>query len=571
MAHCLEGLSRLEYRGYDSAGIVGFDVNLGFHCVKAVGKLRNLKEKAGHLKMDAAVAHTRWATHGKPNEANAHPHFDQHGKVAVVHNGIIENHGALRSSLVERFQVQFSSQTDTEVIAQLIGASSEKDLLSKVVEATSQMEGAWACALTHRDFPGTLIGFTRSCPLIVAINRATGQTFIASDINALQGDQLEIAYLLDGEIAVLKPGSLAIYDAKGQLLDKPLIATSGGSANISKGNFAHFMLKEIFEQPETVYAALQSPVDIRFAFNKIAILACGTSYHAGCLAARMLESEARIPTAAYIGSEFRYQSPLIDDKTLVLAISQSGETADTVAAVREAKARGAKVVALCNAERSMLTREADQTLLLRAGPEISVCSTKAFTSQLAVLTKLTLHLAKKEDAMLADLPALVSTVLYRAHLIEEVAKKFAACEHFFYIGRQTMYFAAMEGALKLKEIAYVDANAYAAGEMKHGPISLLSDSLPVVVFGCHEPTRDKLASNVQECKARGAPIIAFGFEDDHHLQELADHFIPLPRTSDLLAPIPISVAGQLLAYYIARERGTEIDQPRNLAKSVTVE
>lgn len=594
---CLSGLKKLEYRGYDSAGIAGFHQG-ELHCIKAAGKLHNLEERIKNSPLDfsLAIAHTRWATHGKPSEHNAHPHFDEKGHVAVVHNGIIENHASLRHEMMQE-GVVFASETDSEVIAQLLARQSFDDVAGAVSYVLGRLEGSMAVAMVHKSLPETIIAFARECPLIVAIDRKSGQAMVASDLNALSTNDLEITYLGEDEMAILSKGEVRFFDKRGGELQKKMQRLGHDVQLATKEGFDHFMLKEIFEQPDTIRAAFANrlnedqaiiefeglkltPADF-LAIKRTVILGCGTSYHAGCIAARMLEEYARIPSQPAIASEFRYQNPIISPDTLVIAISQSGETADTVAAVREAKAKGAKILAICNIRGSLLTREADSTIYLRAGPEISVCSTKAFTSQLTVLSLFTLYMARlrhvsRDQAKryiqdLYNLPYQVHKVLDNAMEIKALADKYASYDHFFYLGRQSMFYTALEGALKLKELSYVEASGYPAGEMKHGPIALLDEKLPVIAFACHQQTHDKLLSNLQECKARSAPLIVFAFEGDKAIQALADDCFFIPRTSDALAPIPVSVASQLFAYYIALARGTDIDQPRNLAKSVTVE
>lgn len=594
---CIQGLKKLEYRGYDSAGIAGFHEG-ELHFVKAAGKLHNLEEKfrLSTLDFTMAIAHTRWATHGKPSEHNAHPHFDQKKQVGVVHNGIIENHASLRHEMMNQ-GVVFASETDTEVIAQLLALQPGDNIIGAVTHVLGRLQGSMAVALVHKDYPDTLVAFSRECPLIVALDPHTGQAMISSDLNALSQSGLDIAYLGEDEIALLTKGEVRFFDKQGLPLQKKMQRLGQDIPLVTKEGFDHFMLKEIYEQPDTIRAAFTgrlneetataqfeglklTPADF-LAIKRVVILGCGTSYHAGCIAARLLEEYARIPSQPAIASEFRYQNPIISSDTLVIAISQSGETADTVAAVREAKAKGAKILAICNIRGSLLTREADSTIYLRAGPEISVCSTKAFTSQLAVLSLFSLYMARlrhvsREDARrfiqeLYELPFQVVRVLEKAPLLKDLAEKYASFNHFFYLGRQAMFYTALEGALKLKELSYLEASGYPAGEMKHGPIALLDKDLPVMAFACNHQTHDKLLSNLQECKARSSPIIAFAFEGDKETKEIADDIFYIPRTSDALAAIPVSVASQLFAYYLALAKGTDIDQPRNLAKSVTVE
>lgn len=591
----LAGLKKLEYRGYDSAGIAGIKNGKIQHC-KEVGKIAALEKEVEkqNLSLDLAIAQTRWATHGQPSKINAHPHFDNHHTLALVHNGIIENHEALRKSLIEK-GVSFVSQTDTEVIAHLIASLYEGDILKAVQKAIPLLKGAYAIALVHRDFPGQIIAVAHEAPLVIGLGN--DETFLSSDSTAFSEHTRDVIYLGNGEIAVIKASQYHVYDQHHSPIIKQTERLSDYAENISKGNYEHYTLKEIFEQPQTIRSALLSRFDddygtatfeeINFDVNellsaeRILILACGTSWHAGCLAAYMLEDMARIPAQAEISSEFRYKNPVITPNTLVIAISQSGETADTIAAIRELKAKGSKILGICNVHGSTLTREADATLYLRAGPEIGVCSTKAFTSQLIVLALFSLmmarmrHLDKHSGQVfleaLKKLPFQVQKVLDHSHKIQAIAKKYAKYDNFFFLGRRYMYPASLEGALKLKEISYINANGYPAGEMKHGPIALINEECPTVAMCGNKMTFDKMLSNLMEVKARKGPVIAIAEEGEEGLEKIADEVIRVPETIDELSPILSSVAAQLFAYYIALERGAEIDQPRNLAKSVTVE
>ena len=591
----LNGLKSLAYRGYDSAGIAGIkDGKIAF--CKEVGKvsaLENEIEKV-HLSLDLAIGQTRWATHGKPTRINAHPHFDNAHSLALVHNGIIENHEALRQALIAK-GAHFVSQTDTEVIAHLIASLYEGDILKAVQQAIPQLKGAFAIALLHKDFPDRIIAVANECPLIIGIGQ--DEAYLSSDSNAFATHTQDVVFLANTEIAVIQTNKLEIYNASHELLSKSSEKLTATAAEISKGNFKHFTLKEIYEQPQAIRSALLSrfhdeygtavfeelgfDVHELMSVERILILACGTSWHAGCLAGYMIEDKARIPVEVEIASEFRYKNPVVSPGTLVIAISQSGETADTLAAVRELKAKGSRVLALCNIHGSTLAREADACLYLRAGPEIGVCSTKAFTSQVVVLSLFCLlmarmrHMGKQEGQefinALKKLPEQVQQVLDQAPAIQAIAKKYANYQNFFFLGRRYMFPASLEGALKLKEISYINANGYPAGEMKHGPIALINEECPTVALCANKTTYDKLLSNLMEVKARNGRILAIAEEGDTGLKGIADDIIWTPRTIDELAAIPTSVATQLLAYYIANERGTDIDQPRNLAKSVTVE
>jgi len=590
----LKGLKKLEYRGYDSAGIAGLHTGEIVSC-KEVGKIAAL-EKLVHeekIELDLAIAQTRWATHGKPSVVNAHPHLDQGRTLALVHNGIIENHDSLRISL-EKQGIHFVSETDTEVIAQLLGVMYQGDFLATLREAIPLLKGAFALAIIHKDYPGQIFAIAHESPLVIGIGH--GEAFVSSDSNAFAAHTREVVFLANSEIAVIKSDSLQIFDLMGEI-DKETHQLTEEIQEISKGDYEHYTLKEIFEQPRVIRQALLSrfleeygtatfeelnlDVNSLLSVQRILILACGTSLHSGLIGASLLEDQARILTYTDISSEFRYKNPIVPPDTLVIAISQSGETADTIAAVKEVKAKGAKVLAICNVYGSTLTREADSTLYLRAGPEIGVCSTKAYTSQVIVLALFSLmmarmrHMNKYEGQeflnALKALPDVVQAVLDKAPEIEKIAKKYAHYENFFFIGRRYMYPSSLEGALKLKEISYINANGYAAGEMKHGPIALINADCPTVALGANSDTLDKLESNLREVAARDGKIIAIIKESDRGLEKIANDVITIPDTIDELATVPVTVVTQLLAYYIAIERGADIDQPRNLAKSVTVE
>jgi len=592
---CLEGLKKLEYRGYDSSGIAGVREGEIFHC-KELGKIAAMEAVIvkDQLALDLAIAHTRWATHGKPCVGNAHPHLDTDQSIAVVHNGIIENHDSLRDMLMEK-GVSFVSETDTEVIAHLIADFYNGDLLQSVQQAIPLLQGSFAIAVVHRDCPEHMIAVACESPLAIGIG--DNEAFLASDSKAFASYTSEVIFLADKEVAVIKANGIEIFDAAMAPVQKKSERIDHQIEDVSKGKFEHYTLKEIFEQPQTIRNAmlarfteesgsavledLHFDVDELLAVERILILACGTSWHAGYIASYMLEDQARIPTQVEISSEFRYKNPIVLDGTLVIAISQSGETADTLAAVRELKNKGAHIIGVCNVQGSSLAREADSCLFLRAGPEIGVCSTKAFTSQLVVLSLFTLMMARmrhmsKSDGLafieaLKVLPEQVQAVLDKADQIQKIAKKYAQFENFFFLGRHYMYPSSLEGALKLKEISYINANGYPAGEMKHGPIALINEQCPTVALCANKITYDKLLSNLREVKARSGAIIAIAEEGSKGVDQIADDVIYVPETIDELASIPSSVATQLLAYYIAKERGTDIDQPRNLAKSVTVE
>lgn len=590
----IQGLKRLEYRGYDSAGIAGVKNNKVLFC-KEVGKISNLEQEISrvNLSLDLAIAQTRWATHGKVTKENAHPHYDEKKSLALVHNGIIENFDVLRKHLQEK-GVKFLTETDTEVIAHLVAANYNGDILKALQITIPQLKGSYAFALVHEDYPDQIIAVAHEAPLVIGVGQ--NEAFISSDPNAFAFHTRQAIYLANSEIAIIKSDSQQIYNAEGQV-NKESSMLDIKHEDISKGQYEHYTLKEIHEQPQTIRNALLSrflsdngtalfeelnlSATELLAIDRILILACGTSWHAGYVAAYMLEDLARIPVQIEISSEFRYKNPIVLPGTLVIAISQSGETADTIAAVKEVKAKGARVIALCNAQGSTLTREADSTIFLKAGSEIGVCSTKAFTSQVVVLSLLTLLLARVrhmskgqgQDFLnaLSKLPEQVQQVLNQSDKIEAIAKKYAHYDDFFYIGRLYMYPTSLEGALKLKEISYINANGYPSGEMKHGPIALINEYCPTVALCGNKMTYDKLMSNLMEVKARNGHIIAIAEEGQKGLDNVADDIIYIPQTSDELSVIPTTVVTQLLAYHIANARGADIDRPRNLAKSVTVE
>ncbi len=594
----LDGLERLSYRGYDSAGIAGVKDGKLVFC-KEAGKLPVLEKELNRINLtdlSVGIGHTRWSTHGIPNKVNAHPQFDSKHTLALVHNGIIENHDTLRKGL-QKQGVKFVSDTDTEVIAQLIASFYQKDILQAVQKAVPLLEGAFAIALVHQDYPDQVIAIARHSPLVIGIG--DHESFVASDFHAFASRTREVIFLSDGEIAIVEANKVQILDAKMNQIDKKSEKMEGLFEDANKGNFEHYTLKEIHYQPQAIRNALEARCaeeygsasfeEVNFDMNelqsveRIIILACGTSYHAGLIGASMLEDLARIPVQVEISSEFRYKNPIIPFGTLVIAISQSGETADTLAAVREVKAKGFKVLSLCNVPSSSIVRESDATLFLRAGPEIGVCSTKAFTSQVVVLALFTVlmarmrHMSKKEGQeflhALQKLPDQVQLILNQSTYIEALAKKYAKYDNFFFIGRRYMLPTSLEGALKLKEISYINANGYAAGEMKHGPIALLSPECPVVAACANKSTFTKMLSNLTEVKSRQAPLIVISENGERaeKLKDIADDLICVPETIDELATVPTTVVMQLLAYYIAKERGADIDQPRNLAKSVTVE
>jgi len=591
----INGLKKLEYRGYDSAGLAGIKQGQIVYC-KELGNVSVLEKAVSdaHLELDIAIAQTRWATHGKPSKINAHPHLDEKHTLALVHNGIIENHEELHAMLKEK-GVKFISETDTETVAHLISLYYEGNLLKAVQQTLPLLKGSFAFAVIHRDFPDQIIACANETPLVIGIGMQ--EAFISSDSNALANLAREVVFLSNAEVAVVKADHLEIYDSGMLPINKKTEVLASLASDAGKGNFEHYTLKEIFEQPQTIRSALLSRFldeygtaifdELDFSMNellaveRILILACGTSWHAGYVASYLLEDKARIPVQVEISSEYRYKNPVVPPGTLVIAISQSGETADTLAAVRELKAKGSKILAICNVHGSSIQREADATILLRAGSEIGVCSTKAFTSQMVVLSLFSLLMARMRNmsksegqdflSALKKLPDQVQQVLDDSKKIEAIAKKYAGYDNFFFVGRNYMFPTSLEGALKLKEISYINANGYPAGELKHGPIALINENCPTVALCANKLTFDKLKSNLMEIKARNGRIIAIANESSQGLDKIADELITVPDTIDELASVLSTIVTQLLAYYIAKERGEDIDHPRNLAKSVTVE
>lgn len=592
----LEGLKKLEYRGYDSAGIAGVKEGK-IHFCREVGKVSVLEEQitSQAFNLDIAIAHTRWATHGKPCHDNAHPQFDQNYELAVMHNGIIENYDILRSQLKSK-GYQFRSETDTEVIAHLIGSFYKGSILEAIQEAMPLLKGTFAFALIHKDFPDKILAATNDCSLAVGVGK--GEHFISSDPHAFLKHTKDVYMLADGEIAVLGQHEVNVFDKYKLVVKKQTEKLKLNAKDVSKGQFKHFMLKEIYEQPTAlrnamlhrlqeaegtaVFEELCFPPDELRAFEHILILACGTSLHAGHIISYMLESTVQMPVKVEIASEFRYRKPVVLPNTLVIAISQSGETADTLAALKEMKYRGCKVLGICNVQGSALAREADGCLFLRAGPEIGVASTKTFTSQLVVLALFSLMLGRLRGKInLAEgiefvkalklLPEQIKKILAEAPKIAQIAKKYTELHDFLFVGRNRMFPTCLEGALKLKEISYANANGYPAGEMKHGPIALVNENCLTVALTCNGQTYEKTVNNLMEIKARNGRILAIVQEGTKGLEEVVDDLIEVPSTSDDLNPVLSTVVLQLFAYEIAKERGAEIDQPRNLAKSVTVE
>jgi glutamine---fructose-6-phosphate transaminase (isomerizing) len=593
----VEGLKRLEYRGYDSAGLaVVHEGKLEVH--KAPGKISVLEQQLGGRPPagTTGIAHTRWATHGAPNAVNAHPHTDCGGTVALVHNGIIENAGALRTALTQRGHV-FRSETDTEVLAHLVEEMLAKGVsaVDAVAGALHQVEGTYGIAVLSTGEPDTIVAARRGSPLLVAIG--SGEHFVASDASAVLAHTRSVVYLDDGEIAVVRPAEYRILDVHAVEKEKAVTQVDWDLPTIERGGHPHFMLKEILEQPESLRNTLRGRLleeegtarlgglnltdQELLQVNRVVITACGTSWHAALIGEYMMEELARIPTEVEYASEFRYRNPIVDERTLVVGVSQSGETADTLAALREAKRRGARTLGLVNVVGSTIAREVDGGIYLHAGPEIGVASTKAFTSEIAALALLTLTIGRLRALSilqgrevvraLGKLPDLVAQVLARAPEVERIADRMMRATNVLYLGRGYNFPVALEGALKLKEIAYIHAQGYPAAEMKHGPIALIDDLMPVVFVAPRDAVYQKILSNVEEVRARGGKVIAVVTAGDTGVAKLADHKIEVPETLDPLAPVLTVLPLQLLAYYIAVRRGCNVDQPRNLAKSVTVE
>lgn len=592
----VEGLKKLEYRGYDSAGVSLLEAQ-GLITVRSVGKIVALEESlASHdLQGTLGIAHTRWATHGAPSERNAHPHVSFDGKISVVHNGIIENYAQLKAKLQSE-GVEFRSETDTEVITHLIARLYKGNLANAVLQALQMLRGAFGIAVISSEEPDVLVGARRGSPLVVGVG--SGNLYLASDVSALIHHTSDVIYLDDNDVAVLdRSGQYRIFNLQSQEVQRSVQQVEFSLEQVAKGGFEHFMLKEIFEQPESIrnctrgrllveegtakLSGLDTNISELRSIDRIIITACGTSYYAGMVGEYMIEELAGIPVEVEYASEFRYRNPIIGPHTVVIAISQSGETADTLAAMQEARRKGASVLGICNTVGSSIARASNGGVYLHAGPEIGVASTKAFTAQVTVLAQVALLLGRmrrvshEEGVTIAkailELPAQIESVLAQSDKIKDIAQHYCNANNFLYLGRHYNYPVAMEGALKLKEISYIHAEGYPAAEMKHGPIALIDDQMPVVVIAPKDPLYEKVLSNVQEIKARRAQVVAVTTEGSEELERYADHVIRVPLTLPMLMPVLTSVPLQLLAYHIAVLRGNDVDQPRNLAKSVTVE
>jgi glucosamine--fructose-6-phosphate aminotransferase (isomerizing) len=593
----IEGLKRLEYRGYDSAGIaIQSDGSLAVR--KAAGKIRVLESRlnGGAPSGCTGIAHTRWATHGEPNDVNAHPHTDCSQRVALVHNGIIENYVTLKSAL-KREGHTFKTETDTEVLVHLIEEHLRRGLkLEQAVGAALRLvQGTYGIAVISADEPGVVVGARHGSPLVVGVS--DGEYYLASDVAPIVEHTRQVVYLDDGEMVVLTPKGFHTATIDHRRVDKEVHEVEWDLAQIEKGGYEHFMLKEIHEQPESVRNALRgrlqvaegtarlsglrlSPDEMR-EIRRIIILGCGTSWHAGLIGEYMLEDHARVPVEVEYASEFRYRNPIVDEGTAVLVISQSGETIDTLSAMREAQRKGARAYGVVNVVGSTIARESDGGVYIHAGPEIGVASTKAFTSQVTVLSLLTLALGRTREMSLETgieiaqalerIPSQIENILANGDVVKRIAEQYKAHNNFLYLGRGSHFPVALEGALKLKEISYIHAEGYPAAEMKHGPIALIDDSMPVVFVCTRDAAYDKVMNNMMEVRARKGRILAIATEGDHEVKGLADQVIYVPDTVPCLQPLLTVVPLQLLAYHMAVLRGCDVDQPRNLAKSVTVE
>ena len=593
----LDGMAKLEYRGYDSAGIAIIGPENVIKIQKKVGRLANLEAivKADPNEGTIGIGHTRWATHGRPSDMNAHPHASEDGKFAVVHNGIIENYMPLKEELIAK-GYHFKSETDTEVVAHLLEDMYDGDFVSTVRRMLDRVDGAYALEIICADEPDKIICTKKENPLVIGLGK--GENFVASDIPAIINYTRDTYILNDGELAIVTRDNVSVFDRAGHAIDKEVFHVSWNAEAAEKGGYEHFMLKEIHDQPKAVrdtfgthisedgktviFDELNWTADDVAAFNKILIVACGTAYHAGLVTKQYIENLARIPVNVEIASEYRYSNPLTDDKTLCIVISQSGETSDTLAALKEAKRHGAKSLAITNVVGSSISREADNTVYTWAGPEISVASTKAYTTQLVAGLLFAVYLGQLNGKMdptlggeilcgVKSLPTLIHEIFEVDEDMKAFAKHYGFKSDAFFLGRAIDYAVAMEGALKLKEISYIHAEAYAGGELKHGTLALIEEGVPVIALATQEDVYDKMISNIREVKAREAVVIGIGMKGDEELSKHVDHTIYVPRANKFIAPILAVVPLQLLAYYAAITRGADVDKPRNLAKSVTVE
>jgi glucosamine--fructose-6-phosphate aminotransferase (isomerizing) len=592
----IDGLKRLEYRGYDSAGVAVHDQKQ-FSIVRAVGKLTNLEKKLKDAPPKGCVglAHSRWATHGRPSEENAHPH--QAGDVVVIHNGIIENHLELKAELLEKGRV-FSSETDTEICAHLIDEEmrSGKQPLDAVRASLARVRGAYALVIAFQSYPEMLIAAKTASPMVLGLG--DGENFVASDVPALLPYTRNVIYLDEGEIAVITKEKVSIENARGEAVQRAPKHITWSSVMAEKDGYKHFMLKEIFEQPRAITDTLRGrisletgdvilgedflPIEKINKLRRIVIVACGTSWHAGLVGKYLIESMAKVPVEVDLASEFRYRDPLVGADDLVLAISQSGETADTLAAIMEAKRRGASIVSICNVVDSSIPRASDAVLYTHAGPEIGVASTKAFTTQMAALYLFGVYLGRRRNALSADVargylqsltfvPQWIEELLKQAPACLEIARIISHCQDALYLGRGLQVAIALEGALKLKEISYVHAEGYPGGEMKHGPIALITNTMPIIAMATKHESYEKMLSNLQEVRAREGRLFSIATQGDTALEKLSEKVIYIPVAERVVEPFLTVIPMQLIAYYTADLKGTDVDQPRNLAKSVTVE
>lgn len=588
----LEGLKKLEYRGYDSAGIAVTEDH-SIHISKVTGRIANLCEKTEDGRLTpgtTGIGHTRWATHGAPTEPNAHPHASNDGRFAVVHNGIIENYVELRQELT-REGYRFESETDTEVIVHLVEMYYAGDFKKAVMKASNRLRGSYAMGIVCADEPGRIFVVREASPLILGVG--IGENYFASDVTAMVAYTRNVIYLEDGEFAELTPDFIRIYDCSGREISKPVSRITWDIQAAEKGGYEHFMLKEIMEQPRAAKATITPRIqggevvleglelDLT-GIQKILITACGSAYYAGCAGKYTIEKLCHLPVQTELASELRYSDPLVDEHTLLIVLSQSGETADTIAAMKECRSRGAKILAIVNVVGSTIAKLADCTLYTWAGPEIAVATTKGYTTQLLVLYLFALYVAKRRNTLepgqyrrligeLKGLPKLMQQALDMNPRIPRLAKKYHKAQSMFFIGRNTDYAVALEGALKMKEISYIHAESYAAGELKHGTIALIQEKQPVIALCCNPSVTDKTMSNIVEVKARGAEVLAVAERGNQKIVSLADDMIYVPKVDTLLAACVEIIPLQLLAYYVARENGCDIDKPKNLAKSVTVE
>ncbi|MEK7359626.1 MAG: glutamine--fructose-6-phosphate transaminase (isomerizing) [Planctomycetota bacterium] len=591
----LDGIKRLEYRGYDSSGIA-FIENNSLHCEKAVGKIAELEKRffGNTYNTTMGIVHTRWATHGAPTLNNAHPHVDCRNEIAVVHNGIIENYDYLKLKLEKEGHV-FKSETDTEVLAHLIEKYFRDNLETAVMEALKEVEGTYGIAVISSRDPQKIVAARRGSPLILGIGNQ--EYFITSDVSASLAHTRDVVYLDDNEVAILTKNGYETKTIQNVSTYKKVEEVLWKIDMIEKGGYAHFMLKEIHEQPRALRNAMRGRIDFAtgaitlgglisrekelLEIKRIVVVACGTSWHAGIVCEYMMEELLRIPVEVEYASEFRYRNPVIESNTLVIAISQSGETADTLAAMREAKHKGAKVLSICNVVGSTIAREADCGIYLHIGPEIGVASTKAFTAQITILYLFAMHIMKLRNILTPALPEMaqhiqsipdkIQSILQREDEIVKIARLYKDSENALYLGRGYNYPVALEGALKLKEISYIHAEGYPAAEMKHGPIALITKDMPVIFIATRDSVYGKVLSNIEEVKSRSGKVIAIATEGDGHIAEKVDHVFFIPKTSDTLTPLLSVIPLQLLAYHMAVMRGCDVDKPRNLAKSVTVE